>query len=427
MAKLRSIRGMRDLLPDETHRWQLVETSVRAAVEAFGYHEIRLPLLEPTALFSRGVGEATDIVEKEMYTMADRDGDSITLRPEGTAGCVRAGLQHGLIFNQVQRLWYSGPMFRYERPQKGRYRQFEQVGVEVFGAPGFDADAELIQLAAALFDALGVRSELRLELNTLGAGETRRAYRDALVTYLTPLAERLDEDSRRRLERNPLRILDSKNEATQALLDEAPNMDTFLTDSDRAHFQGLTDLLDALQIPYVVNPRLVRGLDYYTHTVFEWMTDVLGAQGTVCAGGRYDALVEQLGGRPTPGSGFAIGMDRLVLLHEAMHPAVDAAPVHAYCVLLDERHRAWAMTLCQQLRDAVPGLRLRLNTGGGKLKSQMKRADTSGAVCALIVGEDEVSTEQVSLKWLRREEPQVRLPPETLVDTLKTVVEESSR
>jgi histidyl-tRNA synthetase len=413
---------MRDLLPDDAPRWREVEQAVRDTVAGFGYQEIRMPLLEPTALFSRGVGENTDIVEKEMYTLADRDGDSITLRPEGTASCVRAGLQHGLIFNQIQRLWYAGPMFRYERPQKGRYRQFEQVGAEMFGVAGFEADAELIQLGAVLFERLGLTSRLRLELNTLGSGESRRAYRDALVAHLTPRAAELDEDSQRRLSRNPLRILDSKSAATQQLLGDAPTMDGFLSDADKAHFDGLRGLLDALQIPYVVNPRLVRGLDYYTHTVFEWVTDALGAQGTVCAGGRYDGLVEQLGGRPTPGAGFAIGMDRLVLLHETVHETLDEVPVHGYCVVLDNRHLAWSMDLCQQIRDAVPGLRLRLNAGGGKLKAQMKRADNSGAVCALIIGEDEVNENQVTLKWLRSEEPQETLTVEALVEALRSIV-----
>ena len=422
MAKLQSIRGMRDLLPEATPRWQAVEQVTRDTVGGFGYEEIRLPLLEPTALFSRGVGDSTDIVEKEMYTLTDRDGDSITLRPEGTASCVRAGLQHGLIFNQIRRLWYAGAMFRYERPQKGRYRQFDQVGAELFGVAGFEADAELIQLGAVLFGRLGLAGQLRLELNTLGSSASRQAYREALVAFLTPRVGELDADSQRRLTRNPLRILDSKDTTTQEVLADAPTMDGFLSEADRGHFDGLRDLLDALQIPYVVNPHLVRGLDYYTHTVFEWVTDALGAQGTVCAGGRYDGLVEQLGGRATPGAGFAIGMDRLVLLHEAVHGNLGVTPVHGYCVVLDPQHLAWSMNLCQQLRNAVPGLRLRIDIGGGKLKTQMKRADNSEAQCALIVGEDEVSVNQVTLKWLRVEQTQESLGVDALVERLRGIV-----
>ncbi len=415
---MQSIRGMRDVLPAETRRWQRVEAAAIDAVESFGYEEIRLPLLETTDLFSRGLGEATDAVEKEMYNLLDRDGEQLSLRPEGTASCVRACLQHGLIFNQTQRLWYRGPMFRYERPQKGRYRQFEQIGAEVFGAAGPDVDAELIQLTATLFRALGVSRELRLELNTLGSATARRAYREALVEYLMPQRAALDADSQRRLERNPLRILDSKSAATQSVLQGAPMLADYLDAESIAHFDGLRRMLDALQIGYVVNPRLVRGLDYYTHTVFEWVTDALGSQGTVCAGGRYDGLVEQLGGRSTPGAGFAIGIDRLVLLHAALGQDVRAEPIDGYCVILDAMNVAWAMAMCQGLRDALPGLRLRLNAGGGKLKNQMKRADASGAHWALIVGEDEVAGDEITLKWLRSDAPQLRLPLPALIERL---------
>jgi histidyl-tRNA synthetase len=414
---------MRDVLPSEARRWQHVERAAVAAVESFGYEEIRLPLLEQTDLFSRGLGEATDAVEKEMYNLLDRDGEQLSLRPEGTASCVRACLQHGLIFNQMQRLWYRGPMFRYERPQKGRYRQFEQIGAEVFGMAGPDVDAELIQMCATLFRTLGVLNGVRLELNTLGSSASRKAYREALVAYLTPRREGLDPDSQRRLERNPLRILDSKDPATQRLLADAPHLADHLDDASTSHFDGLRRLLDALQIPYVVNPRLVRGLDYYTHTVFEWVTDELGAQGTVCAGGRYDGLVEQLGGRSTPGAGFAIGVDRLVLLHEAMKGSFDAEPIDGICVVLDAAHTSWAMAVCQQLRDALPGLRLRFGAGGGKLKNQMKRADASGAEWALIVGEDEIANNAMTLKWLRPradgvDAPQERLSVSALIERL---------
>ncbi len=415
---IQSIRGMRDVAPLEARRWQHIERLAVRALESFGYEEIRLPLLEPTELFSRGLGEATDAVEKEMYNLLDRDGEQLSLRPEGTAGCVRACLQQGLIFNQTQRLWYRGPMFRYERPQKGRYRQFEQIGAEAFGMAGPDVDAELIQLSASLFRALGVSNELELELNTLGSAASRESYRNALVTYLTPRRAELDADSQRRLERNPLRILDSKSPATRALLVDAPVLTDHLDASSLAHFDGLRRLLDSLQIGYVVNPRLVRGLDYYTHTVFEWITGALGSQGTVCAGGRYDGLVEQLGGRATPAAGFAIGVDRLVLLHEALQRNYRVEPIDGYCVVLDAAHTSWAMDVCQRLREALPKVRLRVNAGGGQLKNQLKRADASGADWALIIGEDEVADNEITLKWLRTAAPQERLTLAALIARL---------
>jgi histidyl-tRNA synthetase len=415
---------MRDVLPPEARRWQHVERATIAAVESFGYEEIRLPLLEPTELFSRGLGEATDAVEKEMYNLLDRDGEQLSLRPEGTASCVRACLQHGLIFNQTQRLWYRGPMFRYERPQKGRYRQFEQIGAEVFGVPGPEVEAELIQMCATLFRTLGVLNGVRLELNTLGSSAARKAYRDALVAYLTPRRAELDADSQRRLDRNPLRILDSKDAATQRVLADAPNLEDHLDDASKAHFAEVRRLLDALQIPYVLNPRLVRGLDYYTHTVFEWITDELGSQGTVCAGGRYDGLVEQLGGRPTPGAGYAIGIDRVVLLHEALHREFADDAVDGYCVVLDALQTTWAMAVCQQLREALPGVRIRFGSAG-KLKNQMKRADASGAQWALIVGEDEVANNAMTLKWLREDVPQERLSVPALIERLASSTKRS--
>ncbi len=420
MTMIQSIRGMRDVLPEEARRWRLVEDHIRHVLLAYAYEEIHLPLLEFTELFSRGVGEATDIVEKEMYSLEDRDGDSITLRPEGTASCVRALLQHGLLFNQTQRVFYGGPMFRYERPQKGRYRQFHQIGAEAFGLPGPDIDAELILMGRELWRALGVAPRVRLELNTLGSGDARAAYREALVEYLTPLRTELDEDSQRRLERNPLRILDSKDPRTREVLADAPKLPDFVDGQGRAHFDGLLALLDELGVDYLVNPALVRGLDYYTHTVFEWITDDLGAQGTVCAGGRYDGLVELLGGRPTAGAGFAVGLERVVLLHEVVNAEQRefAASADVYVCVLEERHQAWAMGLAQKLRDALPTFRIRTHAGGGKLKNQMKRADQSGARFAVVVGEDEVQRGRPALKYLREDRPQEDLSVDELIQRL---------
>jgi histidyl-tRNA synthetase len=420
---IQSIRGMRDVLPEEGRRWRRVEDAIRRVLVAYAYEEIHLPLLELTELFSRGVGEATDIVEKEMYTLADRDGDSITLRPEGTAGCVRALLQHGLLFNQTQRVFYAGPMFRYERPQKGRYRQFYQLGAEAFGLPGPDIDAELVLMGRDFWRALGIDGQVRLELNTLGAGAARAAYRDALVEYLLPLRERLDPDSQRRLERNPLRILDSKEPATQALLTDAPKLPEFIDDDGRRHFEGLCELLDRLGVPYRFNPRLVRGLDYYTHTVFEWITDALGAQGTVCAGGRYDGLVERLGGKPTPAAGFALGLERVILLDEVTNGQGprDSAGADLYVCVIDEAQRAAALELAGKLREALPTVRIRTHAGAGKLKNQMKRADQSGARFALVVGEDEVRDGRFTLKPLREDRPQERLDAAGLIERLARV------
>jgi histidyl-tRNA synthetase len=419
---VQSIRGMHDVLPSEARRFGAVEETLRAILLAYAYEEIRLPLLESTELFTRGVGEATDIVEKEMYSFRDRDGDSLTLRPEGTAGCARALLQAGLLYNQTQRVFYTGPMFRYERPQMGRYRQFHQVGAEAFGLPGPDVDAELVQLGQAFWEALGVASALRLEINSLGSIATRNAYRDALVRYLTPVRDRLDEDSRRRLDRNPLRILDSKDPGTQAVLEEAPALPDFIDAEARRHFDDFRGILDALGITYRINPRLVRGLDYYTHTVFEWMTDALGAQGTVCAGGRYDGLVERFGGKPTPAAGFAAGLDRVVLLCEAVAAGVHdrAAAVDVYVCVLDAQHYGWALAAAQKLRQALPGLRIRTHAGGGKLKNQLRRADQSGARYALIVGESEIAADRPQLKFLREDRAQESLTLEALAARLRT-------
>jgi histidyl-tRNA synthetase len=421
---LQSIRGMRDVLPAEARRWRAVEDTLRRILLGYAYEEVQLPLLEATDLFTRGVGEATDIVEKEMYSLTDRDGDSITLRPEGTAGCVRALLQHGLLFNQTQRVFYAGPMFRYERPQKGRYRQFQQVGAEAFGLPGPDVDVELMTLGRSFWQALGVAGQVRLEINTLGSPAARAAYRDALVAYLAPHREALDQDSQRRLERNPLRILDSKDPGTREILAGAPVMPDFIDPDSRAHFDRLCELLDRLGIAFQVNPRLVRGLDYYTQTVFEWITDALGSQGAVCAGGRYDGLVERLGGKPTPAAGFAVGLDRLVLLHEVVHgdklaDADTAADV--YLAVLEDRLQGWAFEVAEKLRQGLPAFRIRVHAGGGKLKNQLKRADQSGARYALVIGDDEAAAGAPMLKFLREDRPQERLPVDAIVTRLGAV------
>ena len=411
MKKIQSIRGMNDLLPEDSPCWQYLESTVADLLSRYGYGEIRFPILEPTELFKRTIGEVTDIVEKEMYTFDDRNGDSVTLRPEGTAGCVRACEQHGLTFNQVQRLWYQGPMFRYERPQKGRLRQFHQIGVEVFGLDGPDIDAELITMTWRLWQQLGLTDVVTLQLNTLGTSESRGRYRDALVAYLEERKDQLDEDSQRRLSSNPMRILDSKNTDTQKLLDGAPVLHDFLDEPSQQHFDQLCALLDTVGIPFEVNPRLVRGLDYYGKTVFEWVTDSLGAQGTVCAGGRYDGLVEQLGGRSTPAVGFAMGVERLVLLLDAAGVVPDsiARQVDVYLVAAGDV-QAQALELGETLRTECPTLRLQNHCGGGSLKSQMKKADKSGASIALILGENEVAAGEVAVKFLREEQPQQTIP-----------------
>ena len=404
MSNIRAIRGMNDILPDETASWQYVEGAVRQLMAGYGYSEIRLPIVEQTDLFRRGVGEATDIVEKEMYTFHDRNDDSLTLRPEGTAGCVRAAIQHGML-NTPQRLWYAGPMFRYERPQKGRQRQFHQVGLEAFGVASPDMDAEVILLTARLWRLLGVADDVQLQLNSIGSAQSRSDFRDALVEYLRDHFDALDEDSQRRLDSNPLRILDSKNPDTQALLDAAPSMADYLDEESRTDFNRLCTLLDAAGVAYQLNPRLVRGLDYYNKTVFEWVTDRLGAQGTVCGGGRYDGLVEQLGGKSVPGVGFAMGVERLVLLLqecESLPQEISAADI--YVVSFGDIAQREAVAVSERLRDVFPALRIVQHNGGGSFKSQMKKADKSGARLALIWGEDEVAAGTVSLKALRQED-----------------------
>ncbi|MDG1579957.1 histidine--tRNA ligase [Pseudomonas sp. GOM6] len=401
---LQAIRGMNDILPAQTPAWRYLEGTLAELLDGYGYQEIRLPILEFTELFARGIGEGTDVVDKEMYTFLDRNAESLTLRPEGTAGCVRAVLEHGLSGGgQVQKLWYAGPMFRYEKPQKGRYRQFHQIGVEAFNLPGPDVDAELIVLTWRLWQKLGLADAVTLQLNSLGSSEARAAYRDALVAYLSERFEQLDEDSQRRLTTNPLRILDSKNAQTQALLVGAPTLADYLDEESRLHFEGVKARLDAVGIRYEINHKLVRGLDYYNRTVFEWVTDKLGAQGTVCAGGRYDGLVTQLGGKATPGVGFAMGVERLVLLLETLEllPAELNAPADLYLCAFGEAAELAGLGLAERLRDAFPGLRLLVNSGGGSFKSQFKKADKSGARYALILGEDELAARVVGCKPLR--------------------------
>lgn len=403
MAKnIQAIRGMNDYLPEDTALWQPIEAALKQVLTSYGYSEIRLPIVEQTPLFKRAIGEVTDVVEKEMYTFDDRNGDSLTLRPEGTAGCVRAGIEHGLLYNQEQRLWYIGPMFRHERPQKGRYRQFHQLGAEVFGLNGPDVDAELILLTARWWRALGISEHVALELNSIGSLEARANYRDALVAYLEQFKDKLDEDCKRRMYSNPLRVLDSKNPDVQALLNDAPRLSEYLDEESREHFAGLCKLLDEADIAYTVNERLVRGLDYYNRTVFEWVTNSLGAQGTVCAGGRYDGLVAQLGGHATPAVGFAMGLERLVLLVQAVNP--DFQPqraVDVYLISSGEGTQSAAMRLAEKIRDAYPQVKLMTNYGGGNFKKQFARADKWGARVALVLGENEMNAGQVNVKNLQ--------------------------
>lgn len=417
--QIQAIRGMNDCLPSQSGVWQYLESALRELVAQYGYQEIRMPIVESTDLFKRSIGEVTDIVEKEMYTFDDRNGDSLTLRPEGTASCVRAGNQHGLLYNQQQRLWYMGPMFRHERPQKGRYRQFHQFGVEVFGLNGPDIDAEIIMLTARLWKKLGLAEHVTLELNSLGSNQARAKYKEALVVYLTERQEQLDEDSKKRLHANPLRVLDSKNPDVQKAISDAPSLLDYLDEESDQHFSALCERLDQLGIQYRVNSRLVRGLDYYNRTVFEWVTDSLGAQGTVCAGGRYDGLVEQLGGKATPGVGFAMGLERLVLMLEALNltDAV-AAPVDIYVTAMGDLAESYAMQVAEQLRDQLEGYRIMTHCGGGNFKKQMKRADASGAEFALLIGEDEAASKQLTLKYLREDKQQIRVTTDEFVSLL---------
>ena len=412
---------MNDILPDVSGTWRYLETVVRDIVHSYGYSEIRLPLLERTDLFRRSIGEVTDIVEKEMYTFLDRNDESLTLRPEATAGMVRAGITNGLLHNQRQKLWTTGPMFRYEKPQKGRYRQFYQFDVEALGFEGPDIDAELIIMCARMWQALGI-SRLKLEINSLGTAESRAHYRETLVEYFSGVKSQLDEDSIRRLEQNPLRILDSKNPEMQAIVEAAPVMIDFLDEESAEHFQGLRDLLDAAGVTYTVNPRLVRGLDYYSRTVFEWVTDALGSQGAVCSGGRYDGLVEKLGGRSTPAIGWAMGIERLVALFEACGGEAPATDADVYVVAVGEGALEQAIAIAEDLRDKVAGIRIDVNLGGGSFKSQLKRADKSNAEYALILGEQEIAEKRIGLKPLRSIEDQSSIAFETLAETLAGIL-----
>ncbi len=395
---IRSIRGMNDILPEVTPYWQAVEATLKEVLSGYGYQEIRFPIVEKTELFCRSIGEVTDIVEKEMYTFADRNGDNLTLRPEGTAGCVRAAMQNGLL-NQTQRLWYMGPMFRHERPQKGRYRQFHQIGVEAYGFSGPDIDAEMILMTSRIWKKLGLTGA-SLQINSLGSTEARLAYRDVLITYFESHHDQLDEDSKRRLHSNPLRILDSKNPAMQALNEAAPKLIDHLDDESRQEFETLCQLLDAAGLEYEVNPRLVRGLDYYGKTVFEWVTDYLGSQGTICAGGRYDGLVAQLGGKSATAIGFAIGIERLIALLEATEALPEIPTIDVYFVAVGEAAAKQALLLAEQLRDQVENLKLITHCGGGSFKNQFKRADRSGARWTLILGDDELSQQVVGVKTM---------------------------
>ena len=416
---IKSIRGMHDVLPDESHRWQSFEAIIRQLMSSYGYREIRMPLVESTDLFCRSIGEVTDIVEKEMYTFEDRNGDKLTLRPEGTASCVRAGIQNGLLHNQIQRLWYNGPMFRHERPQKGRYRQFHQFGVEVYGIDTPDIDAELILIGARLWKQLGLQG-IRLEINTLGSNQARTEYKQVLVDYLNQHRELLDEDSVRRLESNPLRVLDSKNPAMKDMLDKAPALMDHLDDESRQQFDKLTSSLDATGIKYTINTRLVRGLDYYCKTVFEWVTDELGAQGTICAGGRYDGLVEQLGGKATPAVGFALGMERILALLESQQQQ-QIETIDVYMVLLGESSEIKGLQLAESIREQVPELKMIAHCGGGSIKSQMKKADKSGAEIAIILAEGELENQQVTIKYLREKKEQVTVSFENLNEFISSL------
>jgi histidyl-tRNA synthetase len=418
-AAIQPIRGMNDILPDATPAWQWVEATAREIFAAYGYRELRVPIVERSELFSRSIGEVTDIVEKEMYSFQDRNGDHLSLRPEATASCVRAAISNSLIHNQQQRLWYAGPMFRYERPQKGRYRQFHQLGAEALGFAGPDVDAELILMSARLWRALGLDG-LQLELNSLGTAAARQDYRALLVEYFSDRRDALDEDSLRRLGQNPLRILDSKNPEMAAVIAAAPSITDHLDPESAEHFERLKAALEAAGVPYRVNPRLVRGLDYYSRTVFEWLTDRLGAQAAVCSGGRYDGLVEQLGGRPTPAIGWALGMERLVELVRDNAPA-EPAP-HGYIVPLGDIAEATALALAEQLRDHVAGLRVLTHCGGGSLKAAMKKADKSGAAVALIIGEQELAAGQVLVKPLRSGGEQLPLEQSALRARLMDIV-----
>lgn len=411
---IKAVRGMHDTLPEVTPSWHNLEQTVRDILVAYGYQEIRMPVVEKTELFERSIGESTDIVSKEMYTFSDRNGEQLTLRPEGTAGCVRAVIEHGLFQNPALRLWYSGPMFRYERPQKGRLREFHQIGVEAFGLAGPDIDAELIIVCARLWKQLGI-DDLKLELNSLGNAGARKKYRDILVEYFQDHKDRLDEDSLTRLAKNPLRILDSKDPGMQDIVKRAPSITDSLDSESADHFKALQGLLEATAVPYNINSRLVRGLDYYNRTVFEWTTDRLGAQGTVCGGGRYDGLVEKFGGPATPCIGFGMGLERLIsLIGNRAGPAPDI-----YFIVASSDAMSVALTLTEQLRDNIPGIKLLMHCGGGGFKSQFKKADKSGAALALIIGVQELQQQRIGIKPLRSDEAQFDIPWSDLIRTVR--------
>ena len=419
-SPIRSIRGMNDILPQDIHYWRRLENTAERVFAASGFEQIRLPLLEKTEVFTRAIGSATDVVSKEMYSFNDRNDESLSLRPEGTAGVVRAALQNGLLYGPVRRLWYSGAMFRYERPQKGRSRQFHQIGAELFGASGADADAEILMLGSQLWRSLGLHN-LRLEINSLGNADERALYRDQLYSFLKAHKGELDDQTNERAERNPLRVLDSKDPKVRALLEDAPLLADHLGEDSRAHFQQLKHYLDRLGIEFHENPRLVRGLDYYCHTVFEWITDELGAQGTVCAGGRYDNLVELQGGKPWPGIGFAMGEERLV---ELLRQKDDIEPPakHAYLVAVGENSTESALELAYDLRAGIPDLRLIVNLNGGSFKSQFKRADRSDALFALVLGEEEILGGQVAIKFLRSDEEQLKLGRDEIANWIRRYI-----
>ena len=419
--KIQAIRGMNDTLPEQTPVWQKLESLIRKTVSSYGYSEIRMPIVESTSLFKRSIGEVTDIVEKEMYTFEDRNGDSLSLRPEGTASCVRAGNEHGLLYNQERRMWYIGPMFRHERPQKGRYRQFNQVGIETFGIASPDIDAEVILLSARLWKALGIDQHVELQLNSLGSNEERNAYKAKLVEFLQLHEEHLDEDSKRRMLTNPLRVLDSKSEAVQAILVDAPKLSDYFGDETAEHFAKVQQYLDAAGVKYVVNEKIVRGLDYYNRTVFEWVTSSLGSQGTICAGGRYDGLVEQLGGKATPAVGFAMGLERIILMLETLELNADVkGDVDIYSILVGEGTDIAGFKVSELIRDELPGLKMMHHCGAGNFKKQMKRADKSGAKVALIIGESELESGCVTIKDLQGKSEQQTVAIDSLVKVLPT-------
>jgi histidyl-tRNA synthetase len=418
-----SVKGMNDILPEDSPAWHFLEACLRQLTDSYGYSEIRMPIVENTQLFCRSIGEVTDIVEKEMYTFVDKGEDSLTLRPEGTASCVRAGIQHGLLYNQQQRLWYMGPMFRRERPQKGRYRQFHQFGLETFGFQGPDIDAEIIALTARLWKKLGIQ-DVELQINSLGSNQAREDYKQKLVTYFEENNEQLDADSQRRLKSNPLRILDTKNPAMKEVVEKAPKLMAHLDDESKIHFENLCAKLTALGIPYVINPNLVRGLDYYNRTVFEWVTTDLGAQGTICAGGRYDGLVEQLGGQANFGCGFAMGLERIILLLQNQESFKDklSTKTDVYLCTLGEQAENAGLVLAEELREQLPNLKLQLHCGGGNFKKQLKKADKSEAKLALILGEDEVKQQSVAIKFLREQKAQINLSQVELKQQLSGLI-----